>query len=115
MKKVIFLLVILISPIVLGDEYKGRAVYIDSTEVPFTCPAESICINPYWHRYRIKAKLQKTGEFIQLIAAHRHTEEHNSNYEWIFKLKPAKGLAEKQYIDADWVIYELQVLVEEQP
>ena len=106
---------ILVSPITLGDEYKGRAVYIDSTEIPIECPAESICINPYWHRYKIKAKSQKTGEFIQLIAVHRHTEEHNPDYDWIFKLKPSKGLAEKQFIGADWVIYDLQVLVEEQP
>lgn len=115
MKKIIFLLVILISPIVFGDEYKGTAEYIDSTEVPFACPAEFICVFPYWHRYTIKAKSQNTGEFIQVIAAYRHTEIHDSDYEWIFKLKPSKGFAEKQFIHADWVIYDLQVLVKEQP
>ena len=114
-KKIIFLLVIIISPLVFGDEYKGKAEYIDSTEVPFACAAESICVTPYWHRYAIKAKSKMTGEFVQVIAAHRHTEIHDTDFEWIFKLRSSEESAEKQFIHADWVIYELQVLVGEQP
>ncbi len=110
--KIFYSLLFFFNSISYAEVFEGEAEFIDSTEVTHLCPEGDICINPHWNRYKITAASKLTGDQVELVAAHKHTHVHNTKYVWQFELVESNKHPERCLIEAEWIILNLDVMVD---
>ena len=103
-------LLLLLSNGCWSEDFIGSIEFISSDEIDYACQQDSMCTNPFWSRYRIKATSTVSGKVVNVIAALKSTHIHRQDIKFSLSLEPVMSESLKRQAQVEWLIIEIKKL-----